>query len=86
MSIVQSEYAKLGSSLLIYFSKGLVVVPVLPDFTALEIENVLLDFGSKTFLSVKTLLSKVAGKTFEDLVVTITTDNFSIVSANTKTC
>jgi len=65
-------------------SKGLVVVPVLPDFTALEIENVLLHSGAKALLISEKLYSKVAGKTFEDLVVTITTDNFSIVSATQK--
>ncbi len=65
-------------------SKGLVVVPVLPDFTALEIENVLLHSGAKALFVSEKLYSKVAGKTFDDLVVTITTDNFSIVSATQK--
>ena len=61
-------------------SKGLIIVPVLPDFTRDEVENVLLHSESKVLFVSERLISRVEGLELPSLEVTILLDDFSQVS------
>jgi len=63
---------------------GLIIVPILPDFTAEETENVLIHSGAKVLFISEKLYPKVAGKVFDDLILTISTDNFTILNSKIK--
>jgi len=69
-----------------YFSvvaKGLIIVPILPDFTRLEVENVLLHSESKVLFVSDRLASRIENLELPDLKVKISVDNFSIISNDT---
>lgn len=61
-------------------SKGLVIVPILPDFTRQEVENVLLHSESKVLIVSDRLASKTDGLDLPDLIATISIDNLSVLS------
>ena len=61
-------------------SKGLIIVPVLPDFTREEVENVLLHSESKVLFASERLLSRVEGLDLPALEATILLDDFTQVS------
>ncbi len=61
-------------------SKGLVIVPILPDFTRQEVENVLLHSESKVLFVSDRLASRTDGLDLPDLIATISVDNLSVVS------
>jgi len=63
-------------------SKGLVIVPVLPDFTRVEIENVLLHSESKALFISERLLTRIEGLELPSLEATILIDNFSILNGS----
>src|ERR1035437_406120 len=68
-----------------YFSvvaNGLIIVPILPDFTREEIENVLIHSESKVLFISERLLSRIEGLVFPLLESQILLDNFSILSGN----
>jgi long-chain acyl-CoA synthetase len=61
-------------------SKGMVIVPVLPDFTADEIANVLEHSGASVLFVSEKLYSKIEGRNFETLKAIIRTDDFEMLS------
>lgn len=61
-------------------SKGLVIVPILPDFTREEIENVLVHSETKVLFVSERLLSRVEGLALPSLEATILIDNFNQIS------
>lgn len=63
-------------------SKGLIVVPILPDFTSEEAENVLTHSETKVLFVSERLNPKVAGIQTPDLQVKILLDDFSIIENN----
>ena len=63
-------------------SKGLIIVPVLPDFTREEVENVLFHSESKVLFVSERLISRVEGLELPSLEATILVDDFSQVSGN----
>lgn len=65
-------------------SKGLIIVPVLPDFTREEVENVLVHSESKVLFVSERLISRVEGLELPTLEATILIDDFSLVSGNKK--
>jgi long-chain acyl-CoA synthetase len=65
-------------------SNGLIIVPILPDFTAEETENVLIHSEAKAIFISEKLYPKLAGKTFPDLILTIITDNFNVINTSVK--
>lgn len=63
-------------------SRGLIIVPILPDFTTEEVENVLTHSESKVLVVSDRLYSKVNKIQTPDLQVNILLDDFSILSNN----
>ncbi|MHB9055073.1 MAG: AMP-binding protein [Paludibacteraceae bacterium] len=61
-------------------SKGLIIVPILPDFTSEEVENVLLHSESKVLIVSDRLASKVSGTETPHLKVKIVLEDFSTIS------
>jgi long-chain acyl-CoA synthetase len=68
-----------------YFSvvaNGLIIVPILPDFTTEEIENVMVHSESKVLFISERLLSKVEGLNLPNLEAKILIDNFTLLSGS----
>ena len=68
-----------------YFSvvtKGLVIIPILPDFTRDEVENVLTHSEAKLLFVSERLFSKIDGLTLPDLIAMIKLDNLTLMGEN----
>jgi len=65
-------------------SKGLIIVPILPDFTREEVENVLLHSESKALFVSDRLASKTEGLVLPDLKIKVSVDSLTLISDNTK--
>lgn len=66
-------------------SKGLVIVPILPDFTRDEVQNVLEHSESKVLFVSDRLFSRVEGISTNDLKLVIKLDDFSIIHGEKTT-
>jgi len=67
-----------------YFSltfMGAVVVPILPDFSGIEVANILEHSGAKALFISNSLLSRIEGFKSEDLKTIILIENFSVINA-----
>src|SRR5450759_1410913 len=67
-----------------YFSltfMGAVVVPILPDFSGIEVANILEHSGAKALFISNSLLSRIEGFKSEDLKMTILIEKFSVINA-----
>jgi long-chain acyl-CoA synthetase len=70
-----------------YFSitfMGAVVVPILPDFSATEVANVLSHSGTKAIFISKSLLPRLEGFKSDDLKTAIFIEDFSILFSENK--
>ncbi len=70
-----------------YFSvvaNGLIIVPILPDFTSEEIDNVLNHSESKVLFVSERLTSRIEGLDLPQLNATIILDNFSITKGESN--
>jgi long-chain acyl-CoA synthetase len=65
-------------------SNGLIIVPILPDFTTEEVENVLVHSESKVLFISERLLSKVEGLDLPSLEAKILLDNLSLLNGSPK--
>lgn len=65
-------------------SKGLIIVPILPDFTREEIENVLVHSESKVLFISERLISRTEGLELPSLQATILVDNFTLLNGTLK--
>jgi len=65
-------------------SNGLIIVPILPDFTTEEVENVLVHSESKVLFISERLLSKVEGLDLPSLEAKILLDNLSLINGSPK--
>ena len=65
-------------------SRGLIIVPVLPDFTTEEVENVLTHSESKVLIVSERLFPKVSQIETPDLIVKIKLDDFTFLSDISK--
>jgi long-chain acyl-CoA synthetase len=65
-------------------SKGLVIVPVLPDFTREEIDNVMIHSESKVLFVSERLASRVEGLEWPMLEAKIQVDDFSLMNSKIK--
>ncbi len=63
-------------------SKGLVIVPILPDFTRTEVENVLIHSESKALFISSRLYSKVEGLELPAMELIIQLEDFEIIKKN----
>lgn len=69
-----------GVTYLAITSMGAVAVPILPDFTAGEVANVLTHSGARVLFVSSSLTSKVAGYSSKTLETVITADDFAVIS------
>lgn len=60
-------------------SKGMIIVPVLPDFTRQEVENVLIHSGAKVLFVSERLQSRVDGLELPDLIGKISVEEFKVL-------
>lgn len=65
-------------------SRGLIIVPILPDFTTEEVENVLTHSESKVLIVSERLFPKVSQIETPDLIVKIKLDDFTFLSDISK--
>jgi len=65
-------------------SKGMVIVPILPDFTRLEVENVLVHSESKALFISNRLYSKVDGLELPAMELIIQLEDFEILRKKSK--
>lgn len=65
-------------------SLGAVVVPILPDFTPEEIENIIVHSGSEVLFVSAALSGKVTVAASEKLRLTIQTDDFEVLSGSDR--
>jgi len=63
-------------------SNGMIIVPILPDFTREEIENVLLHSESKAIFISERLSSRIEGLDLPHLESKISLDNLTLLSGN----
>jgi long-chain acyl-CoA synthetase len=80
VAILSGSMPNWGVTYLAITSMGAVAVPVLPDFSAGEVANVLGHAGAKVLFVSNNLAQKVAGFTSETLKAVITTDDFTVIS------
>lgn len=57
-------------------SKGLVIVPILPDFTRAELENVMIHSEAKVLFLSEKLMAKAEGLNLPDLLLKISVESF----------
>ena len=60
-------------------SKGMIIVPVLPDFTRQEVENVLMHSEAKVLFVSERLQSRVDGLELPDLIGKISVEEFNVL-------
>jgi len=65
-------------------SMGAIVVPILPDFSETEIDNVLNHSGAKAIFTSKSLMSKIENFSNNTLVHRILIEDFSILESNSS--
>jgi long-chain acyl-CoA synthetase len=63
-------------------SKGFIIVPILPDFTREEIDNVMVHSESKVLFVSERLALRVEGLEWSAVEAKISVDNFSLLSGN----
>jgi len=82
VAILSTGMPNWGVAYLAITSMGAVAVPILPDFTPVEIENVLNHSGTKALFISGNLANKITGLRSETLETVISIDEFRITSGN----
>ena len=80
VAILSGSMPNWGVTYLAITSMGAVAVPILPDFSAGEVANVLSHSGAKVLFVSTGLTSKVAGYSSKTLETVITADDFAVIS------
>ena len=80
VAILSGSMPNWGVTYFAITSMGAVVVPILPDFTADEVSNVMLHAGVKVLFVSGSLSSKIADFRSDDLKTVFTLDDFSVLS------
>jgi len=80
VAILSGGMPNWGAVYLAVTSMGAVVVPILNDFTAGEISNVLIHSATKVIFVSGALESKIADFTSDELSVVVSTEDFSVLS------
>lgn len=65
-------------------SKGMIIVPILPDFTSEEVENVLQHSEASVIFVSERLLPRISGLELPTLQTTILIDDFSILNSQNE--
>ncbi len=82
VAILSANMPNWGITYFAIASMGAIVVPILPDFSEIEIDNVLTHSEAKGIFVSKSLMSKIKDFDKETLVHRILIDNFSILKTN----
>ncbi len=82
VAILCSSMPNWGVTYLAITSMGAVAVPILPDFSAGEVANVLTHSGARVLFVSAGLTSKVAGFSSKTMETVITADDFAVISGN----
>jgi len=80
VALLSSSMPNWGVTYLAITGMGAVAVPILPDFTAGEIANILVHSGSKVIFVSDSLWPKVEGFRSETLETVIMNDNYEVIS------
>ncbi len=80
VAILCTSMPNWGVTYLAITSMGAVAVPILPDFSAGEVANVLTHSGARVLFVSSGLTSKVAGFSSNTLETVITADDFAVIS------
>ncbi len=65
-------------------SRGMIIVPILPDFTSLEVENVLVHSESKALFISEKLKQRINGLELPELELIIQLENFEIIKKKSE--
>jgi len=82
VAILSVSMPNWGAVYLAVTSMGAVCVPILPDFTAGEISNVLAHSGASVVFVSNSLASKIAGINTDSIKAVIAIEDFSVLSGN----
>jgi len=82
VAILSGSMPNWGVTYLAITSMGAVAVPILPDFSAAEISNVLIHSGAKVLFVSASLNQKMAGFSSENLETVITAEDFTVISGD----
>lgn len=80
VALLSSSMPNWGVTYLAITGMGAVAVPILPDFTALEISNILDHSGAKALFVSGSLRPKIEGFRSEKLETVIMNDNYEVIS------
>lgn len=80
VAIISGSMPHWGAAYFAITSMGAVAIPVLPDFSAGEIKNVLDHSGARAVFVSSALAGKLSGYTSPDLKVVFSLEDFSIIS------
>ncbi len=80
VAILSGSMPNWGVAYMAITSMGAVAVPILPDFSAKEVENILTHSAAKVLFVSNHLTQKVAGFSSENLQTVITADDFAVIS------
>ncbi|MGB8357080.1 MAG: AMP-binding protein [Bacteroidales bacterium] len=83
VAILSASMPNWGAVYFAVTSMGAVAVPILPDFTAGEISNVLTHSGASIIFVSSSLVPKITGFTSDSLTAVISTEDFSVLSGTT---
>jgi len=82
VALLSGSMPNWGVTYLAIASMGAVAVPVLPDFTAGEVSNVMVHSGARVLFVSNALKSKIEGFKSETLETVISNDDFSVISGS----
>ena len=83
VSILSTNMPNWGITYFAIAFMGAVVVPILPDFSATEVENVINHSGAKAVFVSASLVQKIDGLNAPELKFKVLIDDFSLIGNNT---
>jgi len=79
ISILSTNMPNWGITYFAIASMGAVVVPILPDFSAVEVANVITHSGAKVVFVSSTLINKLDGISAPELKIRVLIDDFTLI-------
>jgi long-chain acyl-CoA synthetase len=84
ISILSTNMPNWGITYFAVASMGAVVVPILPDFSALEVANVINHSGARAVFVSSSLINKLDGITAPELKIRVLIDDFSLIGNSSQ--
>ena len=85
VALLSSNMPNWGVSYLAVTSAGMVAVPILPDFSGEELDQIITHSEAKALLVSDKLFSKLSKRTVESLSVVMRTKNLGVISQHVRT-